>query len=219
MSKFLYYYRDCSHLFSFLICLRLFIYMKAKEAEWHDKQTDMTEAFLDTSAQSWIGCGELELKTGPQMDARTAGRELAHFFTAQTLSLILFTHTICFLKKISLFWTKLNIGYVLLFLETVLNLLRLCLSPLDSDYYNIFNPCTVKFFFYRKNAKVQKRGKINLIGRLQLTTERMREEENEGIVQLRILRTQVCNIKKNVQILRKLAFVFKIFKPFLNLKA
>lgn len=44
----------------------------------------------------------------------------------------------------------------------------------------------------RKNSKVQKRGKINLIGRLQLTTERMREEENEGIVQLRILRTQVC---------------------------
>lgn len=44
---------------------------------------------------------------------------------------------------------------------------------------------------YRKNSKVQKRGKINLIGRLQLTTERMREEENEGIVQLRILRTQV----------------------------
>lgn len=43
----------------------------------------------------------------------------------------------------------------------------------------------------RKNSKVQKRGKINLIGRLQLTTERMREEENEGIVQLRILRTQV----------------------------
>lgn len=48
------------------------------------------------------------------------------------------------------------------------------------------------FGFFRKNAKVQKRGKINLIGRLQLTTERMREEENEGIVQLRILRTQVC---------------------------
>lgn len=47
-------------------------------------------------------------------------------------------------------------------------------------------------YFVRKNSKVQKRGKINLIGRLQLTTERMREEENEGIVQLRILRTQVC---------------------------
>lgn len=49
----------------------------------------------------------------------------------------------------------------------------------------------IVFFLIRKNSKVQKRGKINLIGRLQLTTERMREEENEGIVQLRILRTQV----------------------------
>uniref|UniRef100_A0A8C5DLW7 Cullin-5 n=1 Tax=Gouania willdenowi TaxID=441366 RepID=A0A8C5DLW7_GOUWI len=46
-----------------------------------------------------------------------------------------------------------------------------------------------------KNTKVQKRGKINLIGRLQLTTERMREEENEGIVQLRILRTQEAIIQ------------------------
>lgn len=52
--------------------------------------------------------------------------------------------------------------------------------------------CLFVFLFcLSKNAKVQKRGKINLIGRLQLTTERMREEENEGIVQLRILRTQV----------------------------
>lgn len=55
-------------------------------------------------------------------------------------------------------------------------------------------------FFFRKNAKVQKRGKINLIGRLQLTTERMREEENEGIVQLRILRTQVCIGRKSLNI-------------------
>uniref|UniRef100_A0A671LSJ7 Cullin-5 n=1 Tax=Sinocyclocheilus anshuiensis TaxID=1608454 RepID=A0A671LSJ7_9TELE len=46
-----------------------------------------------------------------------------------------------------------------------------------------------------KNSKVQKRGKINLIGRLQLTTERMREEENEVIVQLRILRTQEAIIQ------------------------
>jgi len=30
-----------------------------------------------------------------------------------------------------------------------------------------------------------------LIGRLQLSTEKSKEEENEGIVQLRILRTQV----------------------------
>lgn len=44
---------------------------------------------------------------------------------------------------------------------------------------------------FRKNGKVQKRGKINLIGRLQLSTEKSKEEENEGIVQLRILRTQV----------------------------
>lgn len=46
-------------------------------------------------------------------------------------------------------------------------------------------------FNHRKNGKVQKRGKINLIGRLQLSTEKSKEEENEGIVQLRILRTQV----------------------------
>lgn len=44
-----------------------------------------------------------------------------------------------------------------------------------------------------KQGKIQKRGKINLIGRLQLTTEKAREEDNEGIVQLRILRTQVAN--------------------------
>lgn len=54
--------------------------------------------------------------------------------------------------------------------------------------------------FFRKNAKVQKRGKINLIGRLQLTTERMREEENEGIVQLRILRTQASKLPEEYKI-------------------
>jgi len=42
-----------------------------------------------------------------------------------------------------------------------------------------------------KNGKLQKRGKMNLIGRLQLSTERSKEEDNEGIVQLRILRVQV----------------------------
>uniref|UniRef100_A0A8C4PM27 Cullin-5 n=1 Tax=Equus asinus asinus TaxID=83772 RepID=A0A8C4PM27_EQUAS len=65
-------------------------------------------------------------------------------------------------------------------------------------YMMFKRPFTVKYLiqcFYRKNAKVQKRGKINLIGRLQLTTERMREEENEGIVQLRILRTQEAIIQ------------------------
>lgn len=42
-----------------------------------------------------------------------------------------------------------------------------------------------------KNGKLQKRGKMNLIGRLQLSTERSKEEDNDGIVQLRILRVQV----------------------------
>ena len=50
---------------------------------------------------------------------------------------------------------------------------------------------TVAILFNRKNGKPQKRGKINLIGRLQLSTERSKEEDNEGIVQLRILRVQV----------------------------
>jgi len=46
-------------------------------------------------------------------------------------------------------------------------------------------------FYYSKNGKVQKRGKVNLIGRLQLSTEKTKQEENEGIVALRILRIQV----------------------------
>ncbi|XP_014663388.1 PREDICTED: cullin-5-like isoform X2 [Priapulus caudatus] len=46
-----------------------------------------------------------------------------------------------------------------------------------------------------KNGKMQQRGKINLIGRLQLSTEKSKEEDNEGIVQLRILRTQEAIVK------------------------
>jgi cullin-5 len=46
-----------------------------------------------------------------------------------------------------------------------------------------------------KNSKLQKRGKLNLIGRLQLSTEKARKEENESIMQLRILRTQEAIIK------------------------
>lgn len=46
-----------------------------------------------------------------------------------------------------------------------------------------------------KNAKPQKRGKINLIGRLQLSTERSQQEDNQSIVQLRIFRTQEAIIK------------------------
>nr|XP_023016172.1 cullin-5 [Leptinotarsa decemlineata] len=46
-----------------------------------------------------------------------------------------------------------------------------------------------------KNGKPQKRGKVNLIGRLQLSTERSQLEDNQSIVQLRILRTQEAIIK------------------------
>lgn len=54
-----------------------------------------------------------------------------------------------------------------------------------------------------------------MIGRLQLTTERMREEENEGIVQLRILRTQVCNVKIECLNFEGVGcFFFKIIKSF-----
>ena len=49
------------------------------------------------------------------------------------------------------------------------------------------------YLFFSKNGKVQKRGKLNLIGRLQLSTEKSKEEDNEGIMQLRILRVQVCS--------------------------
>ena len=45
--------------------------------------------------------------------------------------------------------------------------------------------------YFSKNSKVQKRGKVNLIGRLQLSTEKAKQEENDGIVALRILRIQV----------------------------
>lgn len=46
-----------------------------------------------------------------------------------------------------------------------------------------------------KSNKLQARGKLSLIGRLQLTTERGREEDNESIVQLRILRVQEAIVK------------------------
>ena len=47
---------------------------------------------------------------------------------------------------------------------------------------------------FSKNSKVQKRSKVNLIGRLQLSTEKAKQEENDGIVALRILRIQVLNV-------------------------
>ena len=45
--------------------------------------------------------------------------------------------------------------------------------------------------FLSRNNKAQYRGKLNLIGRLQLSTEKNREEENQEIVFLRTERTKV----------------------------
>lgn len=63
-----------------------------------------------------------------------------------------------------------------------------------------------------KNGKPQKRGKVNLIGRLQLSTEKSKEEDNEGIVQLRILRTQV-NICMCLPLSCKKLSIFLFFLP------
>nr|CAB3234773.1 cullin-5-like [Phallusia mammillata] len=60
----------------------------------------------------------------------------------------------------------------------------------DSSIFNINHQ-----FCLLKGGKTQKRGRVNLIGRLQLSTEKNREEDNEGITQLRILRTQEAIVK------------------------
>ena len=63
-----------------------------------------------------------------------------------------------------------------------------------------------------KNGKLQKRGKMNLIGRLQLSTEKARKEENESIMQLRILRTQEAIIKiLKMRKVREKSYIFTIF--------
>ncbi|XP_024085329.1 cullin-5 isoform X2 [Cimex lectularius] len=66
-------------------------------------------------------------------------------------------------------------------------------SPKDFDENTVF--WINQEFALVKNGKLQKRGKINLVGRLQLSTERSKEEDNESIVQLRILRVQEAIIK------------------------
>ncbi|KAF6212482.1 hypothetical protein GE061_013005 [Apolygus lucorum] len=66
-------------------------------------------------------------------------------------------------------------------------------SPKDFNENTVF--WINQEFALVKNGKTQKRGKINLIGRLQLSTERSKEEDNESIVQLRILRVQEAIIK------------------------
>jgi len=68
--------------------------------------------------------------------------------------------------------------------EIVIKVLRLKLCILQFGFH---------LYFYSKNGKLQKRGKVNLVGRLQLSTERSKEEDNECIVQLRIFRVQVSS--------------------------
>ena len=56
----------------------------------------------------------------------------------------------------------------------------------------------LKILFCSKNGKLQKRGKLSMIGKLQLATERSRDEDNEGIIQLRILRVQVRKVQSSL---------------------
>lgn len=66
---------------------------------------------------------------------------------------------------------------------------------IPKDFTNGTNFWVNQEFCMIKNGKVQKRGKMNLIGRLQLSTERSKEEDNEGIIQLRIFRVQEAIVK------------------------
>ncbi|XP_044259748.1 cullin-5 [Tribolium madens] len=66
-------------------------------------------------------------------------------------------------------------------------------APKDFTEHTVF--WVNQDFALIKNGKPQKRGKVNLIGRLQLSTERSQMEDNQSIVQLRILRTQEAIIK------------------------
>ncbi|KAK2185672.1 hypothetical protein NP493_226g00009 [Ridgeia piscesae] len=66
-------------------------------------------------------------------------------------------------------------------------------SPKDFTDNSVF--WVNQTFALVKNSKLQKRGKVNLIGRLQLSTERSKEEDNEGIIQLRVLRVQEAIVK------------------------
>uniref|UniRef100_A0A1B0FBN3 Cullin-5 n=1 Tax=Glossina morsitans morsitans TaxID=37546 RepID=A0A1B0FBN3_GLOMM len=68
-----------------------------------------------------------------------------------------------------------------------------CPTPKDFTENTLFQ--VNQEFAVVKNGKSQRRGKLNLIGRLQLSTERSIQEDNQSIVQLRILRVQEAIIK------------------------
>ncbi|GIY78425.1 hypothetical protein CDAR_272011 [Caerostris darwini] len=68
-----------------------------------------------------------------------------------------------------------------------------------------------------RNGKIQKRGKLNLVGRLQLSTEKSKEEDNASIVQLRILRiqeaiVQIMKMRKQATIQQLQIELVKILK-------
>eukprot|EP00118_Oscarella_pearsei_P008730 m.46496 g.46496 ORF g.46496 m.46496 type:complete len:786 (+) comp33701_c0_seq2:3-2360(+) len=66
-------------------------------------------------------------------------------------------------------------------------------SPKDFNDDSLFS--INQGFVVVRNGKVQKRGKVNLIGRLQLSTESSQKEDNEAIVALRVLRVQEAIVK------------------------
>jgi cullin-5 len=75
--------------------------------------------------------------------------------------------------------------------------LLLCDPPAKTprDFTDRSLLCINHDFALVRNGKLQKRGKFNFIGRLQLSTETSRLEENEGIVALRVLRVQEAIVK------------------------
>jgi len=71
----------------------------------------------------------------------------------------------------------------------------------DSTLFRVNN----KFQLMGKNGRIMKRGRVNLIGRLQLQAEKTREEEAESILRVRTLRTQEA-IMKILKMRKKISF-------------
>ena len=67
-----------------------------------------------------------------------------------------------------------------------------CQSPKDFANSTVF--WVNQEFALIRGGKAQKFGKVNLIGKLQLVTEKTKDEENVAIMELRALRTQVLII-------------------------
>jgi len=75
--------------------------------------------------------------------------------------------------------------------------------------------CCSSFFSFHANNYLFSVKMVNLVGRLQLSTEKSQEEDNEGIMQLRILRVQVSvqsskeinfNLRHNLQLVEGLSW-------------